>query len=173
MIQFSSWGHASSLCSVFPASSQGCAAWQSLLSKDECSIQSSWRTGPRGRAPCPAWGPLLCAPGTAQALALPTCTPSPSTARAAKEGSSSPDGGMGRYVWQTGTCQRWRAHPACPSCPDTSSSLPPARDPAALWLALSTPAWISSRERRHVPRARSSSRGDRKGAGRHHSPIPL
>lgn len=54
MIQLSSWDHASSLCSLFPASSQ--ARQHSLLSKD-CSIQSNWKTGPTGRASYPAWVP--------------------------------------------------------------------------------------------------------------------
>lgn len=55
-----------------------------------------------GRASCPAWGPLPCAPGTAGALVLPTSNPSLSTARVGKEGSSSSARGMGRCVWHTG-----------------------------------------------------------------------
>lgn len=82
-------------------------------------------------------------PGTAQALVLPTSTPSPSAARMTKGRSSSAARGMGRCIWHTGLCQEQRAHPKSPSCPDTSSSLPPARGPAALWLTLGSPAWTS------------------------------
>lgn len=74
-------------------------------------------------------------------------SPSPSTARVAEEGSSSLARGTSRCVCHAGMCQGPTAHPVCPFCPDTSLSLPPARDPAAFWLALSTPAWTSARSR--------------------------
>jgi len=78
MIQLSSWGHTSSLCSAFTASCQGCSAWQSLCSKDRRRIQSSWRTGPRGRASHPAWGPCP----ALQAPREPRRCPRPSPGRA-------------------------------------------------------------------------------------------
>jgi len=93
----------------------------------------------------PSLGPLPCAPGTTRAPPLPTSIPRPSTARPAEEGSSSLPRGTGGCVCHAGMYQGPSAHPTCQSCPDTSSSLPAAGDPAALWLAVSPAAWSSPR----------------------------
>lgn len=75
--------------------------------------------------------------------------PQPEHCQSSRGGERSLARGTGRCVCHVGMCQGPRAHPRCQSCSDTSSSLPPAKDPAALRLALSTPACTSSGAEAH------------------------
>lgn len=86
----------------------------------------------------PSLGTTGCVPGT-------WCCPHPTPTQALLEQSrreAAPQPGAQAGMSGTLACA-WTEgmSSTCPFCPDTSSSLPPGGDSAALWLVLSTPDW--------------------------------
>lgn len=134
----------------------------------ERPFQSSWRTGPMGRASQPAWRPLPCAPGTAQ----PLCCPHPHHPKHCQSSQGGEQFCSQRCVRHTGTCQGWRAHlhahPALTHlCPfHQLETLQPFG-----WLSAAQPGQALGAEAHPV--CLEQQLWGRMGTGRHHSPIPL